>query len=496
MSLNSYITMYLKNRSKESDDVFTYVLNNNPKKLFRGEYKSYQPINTPKTLNGYNINSSKLIIDPLEGFTKLSEIQTKVLKCIPQLPFSGTYCYTAACGSGKTRAALKIIKETKLKTLIISARNAVNDQWLTEIHNLYPNIKATTRLKSTEYDIIVTTPQYLCKHLEDFMNELDFFKNLQVDLIIYDELHSLLSEKFSLVLALPFMMKMKSLFKQIPYLIGLTASLPAKTSADYKIISRVFGIPISTNDDIRSIPIKFIDYRDTVQHKGKFDVNYVVPSDEEAFNIFKKYIDKHEIKPTNEFKMIIMCGSISSSIYCAMQAANYYQTNALIIRANNEKDLSVQYNKLPAYYIDEGDLTAEEKPSYKIEDVLDDNKLQEIKFLIPCNYHDVIDNCSLIVGTYHRLKEGFNCPNIVYGLCTKFIWSTESRIQILGRIRRKSTNATLNQHERLFLVCSGVIPSNIKNPHRFGPIKLEYDLDRETILFKNENYNREIISKW
>ena len=53
---------------------------------------------------------------------------------------------------------------------------------------------------------------------------------------------------------------------------------------------------------------------------------------------------------------------------------------------------------------------------------------------------------SVICGCYHRLKEGISIENAVWGICTKFIYSTIARTQILGRIRRTSKNEAITNH--------------------------------------------------
>jgi hypothetical protein len=472
-----YIEVYKKKHNDKELDVFT---EKNSKKLYLRAEANYD-FKEPKMLNGFNLNPKHVLTDPLHGFAKLSEVQQNVLQCIPKLPFRQGFCFNAACGSGKTRATLKIIQHYKLKTLIISTRNAVNDQWKAEISTLYPNLKISKHIEPN-IDIIVTTPHYIAKQMKVF--DHDLFRQLQVDLIVYDEVHSLLSESFSNVFKLPFMMVDHKLWKYLPYFIGLTASLPE----DLSLIKLIFGNPILSNDDIRLIPVNFLDYRDLIPNKGKFDVNYKCPDERNTYKFFIKYIDDHNIKPTKEFKMIVINGSINGSMYCGLQIANYFQTNILIIRSNNEKDLYIHYDKIPPPYVDEGDIPVEEMPTFDIKDILEDNN--DYNFIERCNYQEKINQCSIIVGTYHRLKEGFNCENIVYGMCTQFPWSIEARIQILGRIRRKSNKEELNKHKRLFLVCSHVIPSNIKQPHRYGPVKLMYNLEREKALFEKENYIR------
>lgn len=467
----------------EGNDVFT-----------RGKYKTIGGSdktllrNPEKQLNGFTIAIEKLSAEPLCEFEKLSDIQRNVCRKIPDIRYGQSFCFSASCGSGKTRAAIKIIKEMKAKTLIVSARSSVNAQWGCELEMLYPDLKIATKVSKTPYsagsvpDIFILTPQYLYKYVEAMSKNKDFFRNLQFDLVIYDEIHSLMSNKFSLVLACPFIMKMFNIIEKLPYMIGLSATLPESKTDDYKLIDTIFGTPIRTLDDIRDIPVYFMDYRDTIFNRGECDENYIVPTDKEVFHYYMDYMQREDINPTPEFKMIIINGNIDATVYCAINSAIKLKQDVLLIRANNEPSIFITHTNIPDYYYDieeQGD-----PPKFTLEE------LKTEKFYTKCRYQDYIHLAGVVVGTYHRLKEGFNCDNIVTGICTKFIWSLPSRIQILGRIRRNSDNPELQSKRRLFMVCSGKIREDKLVPGRYWSPRVLYDLKRETKLFKMENYRR------
>ena len=107
-----------------------------------------------------------------------------------------------------------------------------------------------------------------------------------------------------------------------------------------------------------------------------------------------------------------------------------------------------------------------------------------------CERIDSLEGNDILFGTYCRLKEGISVQTAVWGICAKYIWSVQSRIQILGRIRRLSDNKELNEFPRYFLVNSGVIPSNlyIHRKRKYIPLKLLYDCEDEKERYKNENY--------
>ena len=107
-------------------------------------------------------------------------------------------------------------------------------------------------------------------------------------------------------------------------------------------------------------------------------------------------------------------------------------------------------------------------------------------------------NISVICGCYHRLKEGISIENAVWGICTKFIYSTIARTQILGRIRRTSKNEAITNHVRTFIVNSSGINTNehkLLSAARKAHCKMDrsklaplYDFGYESEVFARENY--------
>lgn len=458
--------------------------------MTRGEYKSFKnaDINLlqkhSKKINGFGCN--KFDKNPLSEFRYLSNLQKYISNNSDDILYQGSICFTASCGDGKTMAAIYLMYLLNMKTLIISTRNAVNDQWATELKRLYPELIIESRIESTDSmiktpDVLICTPQYIIPKLQENPLNKTFFKSFQFDLIIYDEVHSILSEQFSLVLALPFMLKMKGYIKHLPYTIGLTASLPNPVSSDYKIIKTIFGEPIIFKSEITKIPVYYTDHRDLIEDRGFCDVNYIAMTDEQAFDYYSDIMIERNILPSIDYKLIIITSSIESSIYCGINACVKFNLPTLIMRANNESSFYITPETIPDYYRDIEEQS--EKPDYSLDELKHNKSLQKIK-----HYSDKLNDVAIIVGTYHRLKEGFNCKNIVYGICTKFIWSDTSRIQILGRIRRNSTNVSLNHHKRLFMVNSGKIPSNLGHRKPYEKIEIKYDLNYESKLFEKENY--------
>lgn len=505
--LFTILKKYYNKYSKEDNTLSENDIYNNGKiMLMRGEYKSYLNCdkkmlqNNPKKINGFITNEFNK--NPLEQFNTLSILQQHIMKNSDNFLYEGFSCFTASCGDGKTMAAIYLMYVLGLKTLIISSRNAVNDQWKKELQNLYPNLNIKTRIDvvkpeikkrtinkkdldneqiNSDVDVMICTPQYLIPKIENPKDNKQFFNEMQFDLIIYDEIHSLLSEQFSLVLALPFLLKLNGFIKHLPYMLGLTASLPHPTSIEYKFIKIIFGEPIVFNSKITNIPVFYLDHRDLVKNRSFCDLNYVAFNDKEAFEYYSDLMLEKNLLPSIDYKTIIITGSIDSSIYAGINACIKFNIPVLIMRANNEKSIYITPETIPEFYRDIEEQS--EKPDFTYEEIKHTKTLKYIQ-----DYSTVLNQVGIIVGTYHRLKEGFNCKNIVYGICTSFIWSETSRVQILGRIRRNSDNPDLNKHKRIFFVNSGRIPSNFFTKLAHQRLETTYNEEYEKELFKKENY--------
>lgn len=420
---------------------------------------------------------SKPIDDPfvISKFENKTEIQELVVKHSRYLSVFGNFAYSCSCGSGKTIAGLYIIHKLKCKTLIVSSRNAVNDQWKSIISNMYPELNIHTGKDSNQYaDIYIYTPQYLCKHPSLFLG---------VGLIIYDEIHSLTGPEFSTVMMMPIMWGLrkidseKNIYHEIPYMIGLSATFP--TGKTGELLGKLFGAKYSAKSSIVDIPIHVWDYRLHAGDRGNYDQYYSPFSSEyESIRFLDEKMNQDEIVTVcRTYKGIIMTDTISSSIYAALYMHHKYKQGVLIIRAHSEPSVYLPGDKYLDYIFDE---------QITLQDIIRDKIGIRTKL-----YQKYIEDCSIICGTLSRLTEGFSVQNITWGICTKFIYSTSRRIQMLGRCRRCSDDEELNKQKRIFYVSSGKAPTNLFSTSRLRgriPIKITYDFDYEKSLFEKENY--------
>ena len=456
-----------------------------------------------------------------------TQIQQFVEKHLPLFPKYQAFLYTASCGSGKTLAGIYAIYKTKCKTLIISHRNAISDQWERVIHKCFPTLRVETRSevndsRASEYnlpdgtiitrrkktsaltnksDIYILSPQYLA-------NKVDTLK-LDVGLIIYDEIHCLTSDVFSEVLKFPFLCCLDDRFQQLPYCIGLSATLPPSDTKEHELLLRMFGKPFTPASVITKQPINVWDYRNifTEVRRGKLDDRYEPLGEYESIHYFVNLIDKEgakhgilyprssspsklsktespELVPSIKYKGIIISYTIASSMWTALYVHKHWNVNVLIIRAAHESCVLLEENKGLDYEFNE--LITQEQFYADLP-----------KFGSYCSMHPTINNCAIICGCLPRLKEGFSIESATWGIITKFVWSVASRVQLLGRIRRMSTDEDLNTHERIFYVCSGKCPNNLYQLYNYkykrnmrlahAHAVLDYPFEYERLMFKKEN---------
>ena len=366
------------------------------------------------------------IDDPFEilGFDVKTPVQEKVVQHSNWMKYYGNYAYCCSCGAGKTLAGIYLIYKFQCRTLIISSRNAVNDQWFSLLYNIYPKIIIQTKngwyyqhkklnkheiddltAEGFEPDIMIYSPQYLGKYVDNY--------HLTAGLIIYDEVHSLLSNEFIKVLLLPLYKVIDGSIDELPYMIALSATYPTDATIQgkesIKRLNKLFGSVFRINSEVRRIPVMVWDYRDHYTKTdrktgevlkgndalGSFDSKYIPLDDYEAIDYFCcKIRDEKHIKICPEYKGIIMTYSIDSSVYAALRAHQLFNCSVIIIRTAEESSFLLEKDKNLDFEFDESvklDVFTKGLIGVKVND-----------------YKDVVNECAIITGTIHRLKEGFS----------------------------------------------------------------------------------------
>jgi len=425
-------------------------------------------------------NLSKPINNPFDilNFTDRTEVQKLVEKHAEIIQYHGAFTYTCSCGSGKTICGLYLMYKLQCKTLIISSRNAVNDQWEYMINKVYPELKIGTLdviKKDSNCDVYIFTPQFLASKITT--KELDF---LDYSLVIYDEIHSLVSDVFSNVLYFPFYNVVKGKMTELPYMISLSATLPIYNTKEAKLLRKLFGTPFKTKSIITTIPVNIVE----MQNKWNCikTVDYFIKQINNNEGIKYGIIDE-EHKLIDKVKGIIMTYTIDSSIYAGLLARKTWNCNVLIVRAVNEKCILLEKDKNLTYKFDKTITYDKMKQD-----------INEVGYF--CELSDIVNQCQIIAGTHHRLKEGFSVQNITWGICTKFVYSLGTRVQCVGRVRRYSKDTWLNEYPRVMFTNAsdpptnyGLLYSRYKNHKRArSECVVTYDYESEMKVFDEENY--------
>lgn len=415
--------------------------------------------------------------DPFKtlGIQNKTSVQEFISQHISLFPLYQSFLYTTSCGSGKTLAGVYAIYKLRAKTLIISTRNAINDQWKCLLEECFPNLLISTREnKVKDADVWIYTPHYLADKMEN--------TDIKVSLIIYDEIHSLLSNVFYKVIEAPFKLVMSGKWFQLPYFIGLSATLPHEKHK----LDLAFGKPWAPKSLITKMPIHVWDYRRNIPEddRGFMDLSYLPLEDHDCIKFFTEMItNSKEIVPSKKYKGIVISYTINASVWAALYIHKLWNVNVLIVRAADEKCLFLEKNK----GLDE---------EFEEDVTLFDIWKKISKFGTLCDLNEKMKDAEILCGCLARLKEGFSVENCTWGIVTKFVWSTETRVQILGRIRRFSLDSDLNEHPRKFFVCSSKVPNNLyhlskrlKVPYKdiMKQAKLEYDFNHEEKIFQREN---------
>jgi hypothetical protein len=494
-------------------------------------------------------NLSVLFPDPLKDYKNLSLIQQKIIVLDDKLKYYGSFAFQSNCGSGKTVAALRIVHRFQCKTIIFSSRNSIKDQWVSAIKKIAPNIKIVVNHSNfkhaelKEIDILILSPQLICRYYNNEKKKFSledlplYIKQFKPSLIIYDEIHSMMSESYSSAILFPFQMCIEKFWFNLPFLVSLSATYPILSYKSHKINFRahdikiynernrraIFGnIRIYNEETLTNIPIKIWDFRnhyvkniydtkildsitmeEAIINRGPFDSHYKVPNEDLCLKILVQKIGDKE----NE-KGIVICHTIDSSIYTALYLNTQIDKSILIVR--DEKSACYFISRHSQINNDEYIKFANSvlrKDSYldilkTIDSSIDSypKNLSLLKIMKQCKNFPIISQVEIgdlekldpdiVCGTWQRLKEGFNYDKLTWGIALKFPYGSITRTQILGRIRRNTEDSELKNKERVFYVVSGVVPTNryLTNLRIRKEIKIKYNFEEEAEFFKHENY--------
>ena len=450
------------------------------------------------------IQKQLILSDPFQSLSK-NEPQTILQNKLDNKLFERFQFITlsAPCAAGKTLMGLQIIHYLGLKTLIISCRTSIKEQWEKEIKRIWPNVKVnvqssetkknkTERIdKTNDFDIFIVSPQWLSLRLDSFSkNENDSFKNENekslkrnekdllriiienVNLIIFDEIHSMCGDSFSKSL------NIFRLFNHYIYMCGLSATFPKLDTDDGKLLYSIFGSPIQLSSKaIVSRNVYVYDFRDKCETRGHLDQYWNGLS---VRQVIKRVCEGIEGIPKLEtfdknHKFLCVCEEVQESFKCANMILHYFESLGLnrkivIVRESTKGSfiVPIEFIKNHPKEFNENDITKE------------------------CEMISIseIDNSDTVgvFGCNARLREGINIKTLIFGISTNFNYSIAFRIQILGRIRRTDEDI-----KRFFIVNSGKDPNDSKYWNRQlikKPTKITYSFDYENQQFERNGIYR------
>lgn len=489
-TINKYINYLTQHKNKHELINYDIVLTDNTYML---RSKAYQMSKndrifhvTPKKLLPYYIDQTKLIKSPYSISSKTpNNAQNYIYDYDYQIVGNGLF--ELPCGSGKTLAGISVIQKLKLKTMIVAKSTDVNSQWKTDLLELYPRLEINDKnediLTRNDLDIYIVTPQYLRLHIKD----PNFLSKLKFGLIVYDEIHTLVSEEFQKSFGVFFKLVLSGYISNLPIFLGLSATIDESN----KLLETIFGPPEVLATSIIEKKVNYLDFRDmyTSQQRGINDINYKPFDCKEclvnAYKLIEYFVSKRIIELPHKYnKLVVLTDRIEETFYAAAKTCIYFKSDVLIVREKG-KNLYLKYSNIPLELYENDTLDINERLDYE----------DEIrKVAIKCSIEDYLSECSIIVSTMSRLSQGFNCEYITLGICTQFYWSLPTRIQLLGRIRRNSSDRTLYERKRIFIVNSYRIPTNYNPNSKVYCIrrnaKVTYNLTTEKSKFTYLGYNR------
>ena len=186
---------------------------------------------------------------------KLNEKQKEIkAECLERLNNYGSLLLALHVGFGKTCVALYLACKIGLKTMIITHRNVLYDQWLESIQN-FTNGKGviiTTKPKHFEADFLIVSPNTIKKLGRNHFSD--------IGCIIIDECHCIVSEKLSECLQ----------YLSPRFLLACSAT-PTRPDGLDSLIDLYFGVG---NKIVKEL------YHPSIVYKIETDIEYEVESNE------------------------------------------------------------------------------------------------------------------------------------------------------------------------------------------------------------------------
>jgi len=430
----------------------------------------------------------------------------------------------APAGSGKTLAGIYFIYLLHSpRTVILSTRLSINQQWEAEL-NKYNNgltiLNAPGGKKISELpDILICTEQKF-KTLYPLFEELTF-------IVIIDEAQNMLTENVEYIYN-----------SKASHILLLSATYPLSFTPKYDLLIKHFKGIFEVNKT--SLSGQYIHYYEDLYKNVNprwfiYQLRHylidkkikILITNKEIINSIARFlIISKSLSSLSEMKevncLIVRSGNamsyllplcLDSKIYsklsqfldteCILKKLSsrykYIMKNdnstsdSEVERYDSVENLEITFNKLTQNKLIKNGLTIS---SYSFDDRLHEfiSSLNIERAKFDSNIFNLLPEASIIISTNSRLQEGFNCPEIVFGIFNEFPYNYNNRIQLLCRIRRLSTNPFIKAFPRLAVVTinkhhSVMLEEKIKSIILQDPNSYWIDLSRYNIMYDWQKLN-------
>jgi superfamily II DNA or RNA helicase len=286
----------------------TFVYNSKPRYIYpldvEGEY-GYLPFAYARTCVGGPFdrpdkNNFSTISCKFEG--TLREEQIKIKKeAISQLNKYSSSLIAVYTGCGKTCMSIYIATKIKLKTMIITHRIVLINQWKQAINKFCPNAKIqvlTAKSEMKESDFYIMNATNVTKHDREFYNDIGF--------VIVDEVHCIMAEGLS-----------KCMQKLLPrYVMGLSAT-PYREDGLNILLDLYFGKNRIERKLFREHLVYKIQtsFKPTIELGNNGKINWSVILDSQAKDIERNEMIVRLVKFFPDRVFLILCKRIDQGHY-------------------------------------------------------------------------------------------------------------------------------------------------------------------------------------
>ena len=291
--------------------------------------------NIPSSMKHEN-GIQKMTIDNYELFNDQKEIMDKII----ENDYKGIV--VAATNFGKTIIGLEMINNLKVKTLIVSPRKHINQQWADDLKKSYGDDSHYKSDGSTHYffninnetlDILITTPTMINNYFSNRKvsdknkqrnKQMKDFILLYVDFLIYDEVHTAGSDTgIDALDSIP-----------VKHKIGLTGTYGTRSDNKDLHYTSYFGDVICNVDNDRQIELN---------RSVKPIIKFIQPP-YIHFSRKSKWMDVFQEAVVHN---IIRNTMIESSIYNALEN----DRNAVLVLVDRIEHIEMLVNKNPDMFV-------------------------------------------------------------------------------------------------------------------------------------------------